>query len=139
MRIKTFTLRRSTKGAGDFINITDEISEMVAKSGINNGSAAIFAIGSTCGITTFEYEPGLVKDMRDFYEKLVPSNKSYNHDATWGDANGFSHVRASLCGQSFIAPFENGKLFLGMWQQIVLAEFDNRARKREIIIQITGE
>jgi secondary thiamine-phosphate synthase enzyme len=96
-------------------------------------------VGSTAAITTFEYESGLIQDVSDLYDKLVPQNKHYHHDDTWGDANGFSHLRASLQGPSLTVPFENGELLLGTWQQIVLAEFDNRARERKIIVQITGE
>lgn len=96
-------------------------------------------VGSTAAITTFEYEPGLVEDMRDLFEKLIPKNKHYAHDDTWGDANGFSHVRAALQGPSLTIPFDNGKLMLGTWQQVVLAEFDNRPRERQIILQIIGE
>ncbi len=99
----------------------------------------VFVSGSTAGITTLEYEPGLVRDVGEFYEKLAPSNRRYHHDDTWGDANGFSHIRATFTGQSLTIPFEDGKLLLGTWQQVVLAEFDNRPRKREITVQIIGE
>lgn len=99
----------------------------------------VFVGGSTAGITTFEYEPGLVQDVADLYEKIIPSSKHYHHDETWGDANGYSHLRASLTGPSLTVPFEEGRLLLGTWQQIVLAEFDNRPRKRQIVVQIIGE
>lgn len=127
-----------TKGAGDLINITPDLAKILEGSSLVVGSMTIFVQGSTAGITTFEYEPGLIHDIRDFYEKLVPSGRSYYHDETWGDANGFSHLRATLTGQSLTVPFESGKLLLGTWQQVVLAEFDNRPRKRLVIFQMTG-
>lgn len=128
-----------TRGAGDLIDITRELAGLVQDSGLQIGQALVFVVGSTAGITTFEYEPGLISDLKEFYETLAPSNRHYKHDETWGDANGFSHVRASFTGPSLTVPFENGRLLLGTWQQVVLAEFDNRARDREIVVQITGE
>ena len=139
MKIKTERIRLKTKGDGDLVNITEEVSSILARSKIKEGSVTVFVVGSTAAITTFEYEPGLIKDIRDLYEKIVPSNKRYSHDETWGDANGFSHLRAALQGPSLTVPFEKGKLVLGTWQQIVLAEFDNRPREREIVVQIVGE
>jgi secondary thiamine-phosphate synthase enzyme len=99
----------------------------------------VFISGSTAGITTFEYEPGLVRDLKEFYDKIAPPSVHYHHDETWGDANGFSHVRATLTGPSLVIPFEKGKLLLGTWQQIVLMEFDNRPRSREVVVQLMGE
>jgi secondary thiamine-phosphate synthase enzyme len=132
-------IRLDTKGAGDLINITDEIARIVRSSGANSGSMTVFVAGSTAAVTTFEYEPGLIKDMQELCERLVPSSRHYKHDETWGDANGFSHLRASLLGPSMVIPFEDGVPLLGTWQQVVLAEFDNRPRNREIIVQIIGE
>lgn len=128
-----------TKGSGDLINITKEISRLLKTAKVKNGSVTIFNIGSTAAITTFEFEPGLIKDMQELYEKIVPSNKHYHHDDTWGDANGFSHVRAALQGPSLTIPFRDGGLLLGTWQQVVLAEFDIRPRQRNIVVQIIGE
>lgn len=128
-----------TKGSGDLINITEEISRLLKTAKVKNGSVTIFNIGSTAAITTFEFEPGLIKDMQELYEKIVPSNKHYHHDDTWGDANGFSHVRAALQGPSLTIPFRDGGLLLGTWQQVVLAEFDIRPRQRNIVVQIIGE
>ncbi|MBP1748033.1 MAG: secondary thiamine-phosphate synthase enzyme [Deltaproteobacteria bacterium] len=128
-----------TKGAGDLINITADLTKALSSSSLVIGNMTIFVQGSTAGITTFEYEPGLIRDIRDFYDKLVPSDRSYYHDETWGDANGFSHLRATLTGQSLTVPFESRSLLLGTWQQVVLAEFDNRPRKRLVVIQIIGE
>ncbi len=139
MQIITQRIILNTKGSPDLINITDKIKGLLTSSGLKEGSLTVFVIGSTAAITSFEYEPGLIKDMRDLYEKLIPRGKEYAHDATWGDANGFSHLRAALQGPSLTVPFEKGELMLGTWQQIVLAEFDNRPRKREVVVQLIGE
>lgn len=128
-----------TKGAGDLIDITKDLVLTLERSSIMIGSMTVFVQGSTAGITTFEYEPGLIADIREFYQGLIPSDRGYHHDETWGDANGFSHLRATLTGQSLTVPFESGRLLLGTWQQVVLAEFDNRPRKRLVIFQIIGQ
>ncbi len=139
MKVSTKKLSLNTKGNPDLINITEELSKALESSGLKNGSVTVFVVGSTAAITSFEYEPGLVRDVQELFEKIIPSNKQYNHDETWGDANGFSHLRASLQGPSLVVPFEAGKLLLGTWQQVVLAEFDNRPRQRQVIIQVIGE
>lgn len=139
MKIINEIIRLSTKGNGDLLNITQELSRCLESSKLKEGNLTVFMIGSTAAITTFEYEPGLIKDVQDLYEKLIPRNKHYQHDDTWGDANGFSHLRSALQGPSLTIPFDNGKLLLGTWQQVVLAEFDNRPRARELIVQIIGE
>ena len=99
----------------------------------------VFVIGSTTGMTTFEYEPGLIKDMRELYERIAPSNRHYAHNETWNDDNGFSHVRAALQGPSLTIPFKESKLLLGTWQQVVLAEFDIRPRERKVVVQMIGK
>jgi len=139
MKIINEILKINTKGNPDLLNITKEVQNYLKISKLKRGSVTVFVIGSTAAITTFEYEPGLIKDVRDLYDKLIPLNKHYSHDDTWGDANGFSHLRAALQGPSLSIPFEDGQLLLGTWQQIVLAEFDNRPRARKIVIQIIGE
>ncbi len=139
MKIVNKKINLNTKGSGDLINITNDISQTLKSSKLKNGNVTVFNIGSTAAITTFEFEPGLIEDVKDLYEKLVPSNKHYHHDDTWGDANGFSHLRAALQGPSLTIPFENGTLLLGTWQQVVLAEFDNRPRQRKLAVQIIGE
>ncbi len=139
MKIINAQLKISTTGPGDLVNITDEIIAQLRSTKLMNGSVTVFNIGSTAAITTFEYEPGMIKDMKELYEKLVPQKKHYHHDDTWGDANGFSHLRAALQGPSLTVPFADGNLLLGTWQQIVLAEFDNRPRQRTIAVQIIGE
>lgn len=139
MKVVTKQLNLKTKGVGDLINITEQIKEALAQVGLKEGTVTLFVVGSTAALTTFEYEPGLISDVKELYERIIPSNKSYAHDETWGDANGFSHLRAALQGPSLVVPFNSGKLVLGTWQQIVLAEFDTRSRSRKIILQFMGE
>lgn len=137
--IKTDEIKFNTSGAGDIIDMTQEISNAVIQSGINSGTVTVFAPGSTTGITTIEYEPGLLKDIPQLMEKLIPSDKPYHHDETWHDGNGFSHLRSALIGSDMTIPFVAGKLTLGTWQQVVFLEFDNRPRNRNVILQIMGE
>ena len=139
MKIITKELTLETAGAGDLLNITDDLRIMISGSKLKEGSVTVFAVGSTFGVTCFEYEPGLITDMKDLYEKLVPSDRSYSHDDTWGDANGFSHLRAALQGPSLTLPFSKGKLMTGTWQQVIIAEFDNRPRTRKVVVQLMGE
>lgn len=139
MKIINETIRLDTKGSPDLINITEKISDLLDSCGLKQGNLTVFVIGSTAAITTFEYEPGLIQDMQDLYEKIIPSDRHYAHDDTWGDANGYSHVRSALQGPSLTIPFKDTKLLLGTWQQVVLAEFDNRPRQRQIVVQIMGE
>jgi len=139
MKIINQKIEIKTKGDGDLINITDKVASLVSDSGFKNGHVTVFVVGSTAAITTFEYEPGLIKDVRELSEKLIPSKSHYAHDDTWGDANGFSHLRAMLLGPSLVIPLVKGSLSLGTWQQVVLAEFDNRPRDRQIAVQIMGE
>jgi len=139
MKIINEKISINTKGNPDLVNITQEITKILQASKLKKGNLTVFVIGSTAAITSFEYEPGLIKDVQDLYEKIIPSNKHYLHDETWGDANGFSHLRAALQGPSLNIPFDEGKLLLGTWQQIVLAEFDNHPRNRRLVVQIMGE
>ncbi len=139
MSVKTYEFSVSTKGGTDIIDITAQVQKIVSDSGINEGNALVFVPGSTAGITTIEYEPGLLKDYPEFMEKIIPSNIRYHHDDTWHDGNGHSHVRAALQGASFTVPFTNGGLLLGTWQQIILIDFDNRRRNRRVIVQVNGE
>ena len=139
MRILNNKVNINTKGNEDFVNITRQLVKLCDSSGLENGIMTVFISGSTAGITTFEYEPGLIRDLKEFYDKMAPTNVHYHHDETWGDANGFSHVRATLTGPSMVIPFEKGKLLLGTWQQVALMEFDNRPRSREVVVQLMGE
>ena len=111
----------------------------VKQAGIANGLITLFCPGSTGALTTIEYEPGVLRDLREALEKIAPSDVSYHHDARWGDGNGFSHVRAALMKPSLSIPVIEGRPTLGTWQQIVFIDFDNRARKRNIVVQIIGE
>lgn len=139
MKVVNEHIKIGTSGNGDLKDITPKLRKITELSGLAKGNLTVFVIGSTAGIVTFEYEPGLIKDMQDMYERIAPSDKHYRHDDTWGDANGFSHLRSALQGQSLTIPFENNKLLLGTWQQVVLAEFDNRPRQREVVVQLIGE
>lgn len=138
VQILTERLHFPTKGAGDLVDITAELGRLLGRTKLLEGNLTVFGVGSTLGITTFEFEPGLVKDMKELYERLAPSDRGYAHDETWGDANGFSHLRAALQGQSLTIPFEGGRLLLGTWQQVVVAEFDNKPRQREVVVQLIG-
>jgi len=126
----------STKGFNDIIDITDKISQIVKDSKIKEGICLISSPGSTVGLTTIEAEPNLLSDFKEFLEKLVPSNRSYRHDETWGEKNAPSHIRSALIKPFLIVPIENGKLVLGQWQQVILIDFDNRPRERKIIIKV---
>jgi len=133
------TIRLSTQGNCDLIDITTAVAKEISNSNISNGIATVFIAGSTAGITTIEYENGLLSDFKEMWERNVPSDLTYQHDRRWGDGNGHSHVRASLQGPSLVVPFANKKMTLGTWQQIVVVDFDNRPRNREIIVQLLGE
>jgi len=125
-----------TKGRGDFINITDMVISAVEKSGIKNGAAIIFICGSTAALTTMEYEKGLIEDMREFLEKIAPENADYKHHQRWGDRNGAAHIKSALIGTDLAVPIENRELQLGTWQQIILIDFDERPREREILVKV---
>ena len=133
------TIQISTKGFSDLINITKDVEEIIEQSEILKGLVTIFITGSTAGVTTIEYEEGAVKDFQELMERLVPGNKDYHHNTKWGDGNGFSHVRSALIGPSLSVPLEKGQLDLGTWQQIIVADFDNRERQRKIVVQVIGE
>lgn len=128
-----------TQGNGDIIDVTREVAGAVASSEIKTGTVTLFIAGSTAGITTVEYEPGLVTDLHNLWERIAPRDIEYNHDQRWHDGNGHSHVRASLLGASLVVPFRDGQLILGTWQQIIVVDFDNRSRSRQVILQIMGE
>jgi secondary thiamine-phosphate synthase enzyme len=138
--VKTEKIIVKTKGNCDIVDITSHVSRVVAQSDITSGTATLFNVGSTAGITTTEYEPGLVKhDIASAFEKIAPAGARYEHEETWHDDNGHAHVRAALLGPSLTVPFVNAELTLGTWQQIVLVDFDTGPRRRTIICQISGE
>ena len=128
-----------TRGFNDTHDITGKVQEFLESSKITEGILTVFAPGSTAGITTIEYEPGAVQDLKDAIERLAPQDAEHRHNERWGDGNGFSHVRAALLGPSLSVPVTHGKLRLGTWQQIVLIDFDNRGRTREVEVQIMGD
>jgi secondary thiamine-phosphate synthase enzyme len=138
--VKTQKINVKSKGHCHIVNITEQVSNAIAKSGVTRGVVTIFNIGSTAGITTTEYEPGLVNhDIEAAFERIAPENIRYVHEETWHDDNGHAHVRAALLGPSLSVPVVNGKLTLGTWQQIILVDFDTRPRTRNIVCQIVGD
>ena len=137
--IKTDEIKFETSGAGDIIDLTDAMAEAVGNSGLTAGTITAFVPGSTGGISTIEFEPGLLKDVPRLMEELIPSSRTYQHDETWHDGNGFSHLRSTLIGPDITVPFAAGRMTLGTWQQVVFLEFDNRPRSRSIVLQIMGE
>jgi secondary thiamine-phosphate synthase enzyme len=137
--IKTDKISLSTRGHCDIVDITPQVEQQLAKTNIDSGTVTVFVTGSTAGVTTIEYEPGLISDLKEMWHRLAPENIPYAHDRAWGDGNGHSHVRASLLGASLVIPFSHKRLALGTWQQIVLLDFDNRPRSRQIVVQIMGE
>jgi secondary thiamine-phosphate synthase enzyme len=139
MTVVTNDITLQSRGNCDVIDVTSQVAKHVEKSGINSGIVTLFIVGSTAGITTIEYEPNLLSDFKNMWDRVIPQNIPYEHNRTWGDGNGHSHVRASTLGASLTIPFSNKKLTLGTWQQIVFVDFDNRPRSRKIAIQILGE
>lgn len=132
-------IRIKTNGNSEITDITGRVAREIDDSGIADGIATVFAVGSTAGITSIEYESGLMADFRSSWDRLVPANIDYQHNRAWGDGNGHSHVRASILGASLTVPFTEKRMLLGTWQQIVCIDFDNRPRSREIVVQIIGE
>ena len=128
-----------TGGNCELIDITRQVAQKVEDSGIKDGTVTLFVSGSTAGLSTIEYERGVLSDYQSMWDRTVPRDIPYRHDAAWGDGNGHSHVRATLQGPSLVVPFVNGRMTLGTWQQIVVVDFDNRSRSREIVVQIMGE
>jgi len=128
-----------TKGDCDIIDVTSEIERRISDAGISTGTVTVFVPGSTAGITTIEFESGVLSDLKAMWDRIVSKNLTYAHDRRWGDGNGYSHVRASMLGPSLTIPLMNGKIMLGTWQQVVLVDFDNRPRSRQIVLQIMGE
>jgi len=139
MTITTKSLEITTKGFTDIIDITAHLRDILKNESYKQGHMVVFIPGSTAALTTVEYEPGLEKDLKEKFEEWIPMNKRYHHNETWHDGNGYAHVRASMLKPSLTIPFTNGTLRLGTWQQVILIDFDNRRRNREIIVQLMGE
>lgn len=135
--VKTARIEVETKGNCHVIDITGQVREVVDQFGESDGTVTVFNIGSTAGITTTEFEPGLANfDLEAAFEKIAPENGRYEHEETWHDDNGHAHVRASLLGPSMSVPVVDGRLTLGTWQQIILIDFDTRPRTRTIVCQM---
>ncbi|MBU3911124.1 MAG: secondary thiamine-phosphate synthase enzyme YjbQ [Candidatus Omnitrophica bacterium] len=139
MTVITKKIKLSTKGDTDIIDITWQVAAVLSKTDLSNGIVTVFVKGSTGGLTTVEYEPGLVQDIKAFFEKIAPKSGLYEHNVRWHDGNGYAHVRASFLGPSISVPFIKNQMELGTWQQIIFIDFDNRPRSRELIVQIMGE
>jgi secondary thiamine-phosphate synthase enzyme len=139
MKIISDTIQFATQGFNDVKDLTGPVSQRLAASRLQSGTVTVFVPGSTGGLTTIEYEPGVLEDFSEFLERIIPSDKPYKHDRKWGDGNGFSHVRAATIGPSLTIPFNDGRLSLGTWQQLVFIDFDNRARRRTVLLQFMGE
>lgn len=138
MTVRTTTIEVSTQGDGDAIDITAELQHAVAAAGVVEGQASAFVRGSTAGVTTMEYEPGGVQDLAAMLERLIPSHGDYEHNRLNHDTNSHAHQRASVIGPSLSVPVADGRLALGTWQQVVLLDFDDRPRRRAILIQVVG-
>ncbi|MEI6043372.1 MAG: secondary thiamine-phosphate synthase enzyme YjbQ [Chloroflexota bacterium] len=138
-RVVTRSIRIQTQGDGDVVDVTRPVQERIGEVGLKRGTVTVFVQGSTAALTTVEYEPGLISDLRGLFERIAPSNIPYQHDQRWHDGNGHSHLRASLLGPSLTIPFAEGFMTLGTWQQIVVLDFDNRPRYRELVVQMMGE
>ena len=139
MSVKSSSIQLSTRGDADIHDITEAVAHQVAQSGLKDGTITIFCPSSTSALTTIEYENGAVSDLKRLFNEIIPPNREYAHNARWGDGNGHSHVRAALLGPSLTIPIVNGALTLGTWQQIIYVDFDNRPRRRELILQMIGE
>ncbi len=139
MSVRHLDIQLQTRGAGDMHDLTERVAESIASSRISEGTVTVFVPGSTAGITTIEFEPGLIRDFPESFERIAPRDADYAHDEKWHDGNGHSHVRASLLGPSLTLPVAHGMPVLGTWQQIVLVDFDNRPRERRVIVTVLGE
>jgi secondary thiamine-phosphate synthase enzyme len=138
MSVSTHHLELSTRGDNDIHDITGEVAGAAKRSGVRNGIVTVFVPGSTAGITAIEHERGMIRDLQEFLERLAPAEAGYHHNHG-GDSNGHAHVRSAFIGPSITVPLIDGELALGTWQQIVLVDFDDRPRNREVTVQIVGE
>lgn len=139
LELDTRQIQFNTNGRNHIVDITDMVQNQIHQAGFKEGQATLFAIGSTTGLSTIEFEPGLVDtDIAEMFDKLAPYNVPYAHNDTWGDDNGAAHVRSTLQGSSLVVPFKNGNLMLGTWQQIIFLDFDTRSRSRNVVVQLWG-
>ena len=140
MDVETTFVEFSTQGKTDIIDLTEEVQQKITDSQFSEGSVLVSAIGSTTGITTVEFEPGLVNhDIKEMFSKIAPYGVDYKHNKTWGDDNGAAHLRSTITGTSETYPFQNRKLILGTWQQIIFLDYDTRPRSRRVVVQISGK
>jgi secondary thiamine-phosphate synthase enzyme len=139
MTVKSFSISLTTRGDSDIHDITDQVARQVRQSDLKAGTVTIFCPSSTSALTTIEYESGALNDLQRLFEEIIPQGREYAHNARWHDGNGHSHVRAALLGPSLTIPFVNQQLTLGTWQQIIYVDFDNRPRRRELVLQVMGE
>ena len=139
MKVHQAEIRLRTNGHGDVVDISAQVQRIVAESGVAAGTVNVAGKGSTLGITTLEYEPGAVSDLQRALEQIAPANGDYAHNARWGDHNGYAHLRSALMGTARTYPVRDGRLYLGTWQQVILCDFDDRARDREITVTVIGE
>ena len=139
MTVISGAIAAATRGDGDTIDLTRELAELVEASGLTDGVATLFIGGSTAGITTVEYESGVIDDIKEVLETLAPSKRDWRHHQRWGDHNGHSHIRSALVGPSLSVPFIDRSLTLGTWQQVVLIDFDERPRSRKVLVQLLGK
>jgi len=139
MRVKTGSLSLNTEGHTDIHDITDVIEDVLSQSGLKSGTVTIFCPSSTSGLTTIEFENGALTDLKRLFDEILPQNREYAHNARWHDGNGHSHIRSSLLGPSLSIPFVEGRLTLGTWQQVIYLDFDNKPRRRELVLQMIGE
>ena len=138
MEYHSVRLTFATTGRTDVIDITGPVSKKLQSSGITDGQVLVFVPGSTAALTTIEFEGGVIEDLKEAVRRMAPEGIFYRHDARWGDGNGYAHVRAALLGPSLTIPVVGGVMVLGTWQQIILLDFDNRPRKREVLVQVSG-
>jgi secondary thiamine-phosphate synthase enzyme len=139
MAIKTKTITRKTTADTDILDVTGEVASFVESSSVRQGHVVVFVPGSTAAVTTIEFESGVVADLKGAIDRMAPADIPYEHNARWGDGNGYSHVRAALMGPSLYVPIVDGRPSLGTWQQVVLCDFDNRPRTRRVVLQVVGE
>ncbi len=139
MAVESLAIQFNTRGNADMIDITDQVTQAVVESGLENGLVTVFCPSSTSGLTTIEFESGALNDLRRLFDEIVDPDRHYAHNARWGDGNGHSHVRSALVGPSLSIPIVAGRLTLGTWQQIVYIDFDNRPRQRRLVVQVIGE
>lgn len=139
MTIESKDIHINTNGFSDIHNLTDKVNAIVKESGVEDGICNVFVVGSTASISTMEFEPALVQDVKEKLEEFASKSMRSHHSETWGDDNGFSHIRATFMGPGITVPVREGQCILGTWQQIVVIDHDNRGRDRHIIVQVMGQ